>query len=73
MSEPCISVITRRTRFSYRNHRGETSMYYVEPLSVWYGVTRWHPEMQWFMRATDIQNDVVRDFAMRDIRNVSYE
>lgn len=53
--------------FTYRNWRGEVSERRVAPLKLWFGRTAWHPEPQWFLMARDLEKDVVRDFAMRDI------
>lgn len=68
-----LSVITKRTSFVYRNWCGETAHRLVEPVAVWFGRTQWHPEMQWFMRAVDVEKQEVRDFAMKDMAEVTYE
>lgn len=57
-------------RFTYVNYRGETSRRRVKPTSIWFGSTQWHKEEQWLMRATDLEKDEVRDFAMRDMRDI---
>jgi predicted DNA-binding transcriptional regulator YafY len=51
----------------YRNYRGETSLRRVLPRGVWYGSTDWHPEPQWVMDVLDVDRDVERSFALRDI------
>lgn len=53
--------------FSYRNWRGEISTRRVIPIRPWFGVTKWHPEPQWFLHANDLDKGETRDFAMRDI------
>lgn len=51
----------------YCNHAGVESIRRIEPLRVWFGTTRWHPERQWMLRAIDLDKDAMRDFALRDI------
>ena len=67
-----LSVITRRITFGYTNWRGETRTRTAEPTDVWFGRTEWHPEPQWFMSAADVEKDAMRDFAMRDMKEVRY-
>lgn len=58
--------------FGYRNWRGEVARRRIGVISVWYGSTEWHPEPQWFMRGIDLDKTATRDFAMRDMADVSY-
>ena len=51
----------------YRNWRGEIAVRSVSPRSIYYGVTQWHPEPQWFMSAMDDERGSIRDFSMADI------
>lgn len=57
----------RQLSFIYKNWRGESSQRNVMPLTIWFGVTEWHPRPQWFLRATDLDKNESRDFAMQDI------
>jgi ribonuclease HI len=52
---------------TYTNYRGETRQRTIEPKSVWFGSTEWHPEEQWLLKATDIEKGEERDFALKDI------
>lgn len=56
----------------YRNHRGEYGGRRIRPTGlVWFGVTKWHPEEQWFMDVIDVTNPSApkhRSFALRDIQ-----
>jgi predicted DNA-binding transcriptional regulator YafY len=61
----------RQVTFRYRNWRGETAQRSVRVLSVWFGSTRWRPKRQWFMRALDLEDMATRDFAMKDMSDVS--
>jgi predicted DNA-binding transcriptional regulator YafY len=54
--------------FTYRNWRGETSERTAVPIELWFGHSEWHPNDQWFMRATDIEKGDERDFALADIK-----
>ena len=67
-----LSVATRRITFEYTNWRGETRTRTVEPADVWFGRNEWHLEPQWFMTAADIEKGAMRDFAMRDMKEVRY-
>jgi len=51
----------------YTNHRGERRERRVLPGRIWYGTTKWHPEAQWLMQATDLERGEQRDFAMAQI------
>jgi predicted DNA-binding transcriptional regulator YafY len=61
----------RQVTFRYRNWRGETVQRSVTALSVWFGSTRWRPKQQWFMRALDLEDMATRDFAMKDMSDVT--
>jgi hypothetical protein len=63
VGSPSDQVVTVR----YRNYRGETALRRVVPRDVWYGSTDWHPEPQWMINVLDVDRDVERSFAMRDI------
>lgn len=65
MSEVSLTVMTRLLQVRYTNYRGETSERVIEPTSLWYGSTEWHPEPQWMLTALDTERDVIRDFALR--------
>ncbi|MBN8625810.1 MAG: hypothetical protein J0M17_10000 [Planctomycetes bacterium] len=52
----------------YTNYRGETALRRVHPKRIWFGGTDWHPEPQWLLDATDVERNVERTFAMKDIR-----
>lgn len=54
-------------KFEYTNWQGKTAIRIVKPIEIWYGKTEWHPEEQWFLKAIDIEKDVERNFAFKDI------
>ena len=54
-------------RFTYRNHRGEVAERTVQPISVRYGITKWHPEPGWLLLAFDLDKQAEREFSMDDI------
>ena len=60
-------VTTTPLVFQYLNWRGERATRRVHPKRVWYGSTEWHPEPQWFLEATDLEKEEVRDFAFKDM------
>lgn len=57
-------------RMVYTNYRGETRVRTIVPASTWYGTSPYHPHdagSQWFLKATDVETGMIRDFAMKDI------
>jgi len=71
MTGPVINLTHgKRVTFSYMNWRGEPSQRHVELYGVFWGVTEWHPEPQWFVSAFDLEKKEHRDFAMRDMGEV---
>src|SRR5947208_5284684 len=52
----------------YMNYRGETALRRVLPQRIWFGTTEWHPEDQWVLDAIDLEKQVERSFAMKDIK-----
>ena len=63
---------THECRFIYTNWRGETAPRRVGAMSVWFGSTEWHPEPQWLMHGIDLDKMETRDFALKDMREVTY-
>jgi predicted DNA-binding transcriptional regulator YafY len=58
--------------FLYTNYKLETERRRVKPIKVWYGSTQYHTGPQWFLHALDLDKDEERNFAMRDMSEVSY-
>lgn len=52
----------------YKNHKWETAWRTIQPQSLWYGFTKWHPENQWFIKGIDVAKRVERDFAWKDVQ-----
>jgi len=50
----------------YRNHRGEVRTRRIRPLGIYFGSTQWHPEPQWLVNAVDLEDDAVKQFALKD-------
>lgn len=55
-----------RIAATYTNYKGETSTRTIIPLEIRFGVTDWHPEPQWLLRAWCEDRQAWRDFALRD-------
>lgn len=53
--------------FEYTNWEGKTATRKIQPIEIWYGKTKWHPEKQWLLKAIDVEKDAERDFALKDI------
>ncbi|CAM5400503.1 hypothetical protein [Streptomyces fumanus] len=52
----------------YTNYRGEKGWRRIQPLRIWFGSTEWHPREQWLMDAIDLDKQVERSFALKDIQ-----
>lgn len=62
MTDPS-KVITIR----YRNHRGEVALRRIVPQGIWFGATLFHLDPQYLLLAFDVDKQMPRDFACRDI------
>lgn len=51
---------------TYTNWKGKTGERTIEPKDLWFGITEWHTEPQWFIRALDCQKGELRDFALKE-------
>lgn len=54
-------------RIIYTNWRDETAERRIEPVRIWFGSTEWHKDPQWLLQAKDLEKNVLRDFALKDI------
>lgn len=68
LDEPDETGITLSAEISmvYRNYRGETSHRTIRPVSLSLTSTEYHADMQWILRAWDVDKGAERDFALRD-------
>ena len=54
---------------NYTNWKNITEDRHILPIEIWFGKTEWHTEEQWLLRAVDLDKDVERNFAMKDIHS----
>jgi predicted DNA-binding transcriptional regulator YafY len=54
-------------KINYTNHRGEYQTRRILPVRVYFGKVEWHPESQWLLEAVDLDKEVLRTFAMKEI------
>lgn len=60
----------RIVAMDYTNHRGERRIYNVIPHSIAFGRSHHHAqELQWYLFATDVDRNVTRTFAMKDVHS----
>ncbi len=64
-------AIGEPARIIYTNYRGETAERTITPKRVWFGISDWHQEPQWFVTAFDHDKNADRDFALRDFGSAS--
>ncbi len=57
----------------YTNWRDVTALRRIIPIEVFFGATEWHRQEQWFLRAYDVDKDVERSFAIKDIKSWQVE
>jgi hypothetical protein len=57
--------------FDYVNYRGEKSHRKVTPLGLRFGTSKYHKESTFLLRALDLDKGEEREFAIRDMSNVS--
>lgn len=53
----------------YTNWKGVRRERVVEPVSIVFSHSPWHPETQWLLEAIDAEDGVAKHFAMRDIHS----
>lgn len=63
--------IGHELRFYYSNYKGEKEWRRVSVSHIFYGSSPYHQGPQWFLAATDLDKNVFRQFAMRDMSQVT--
>ena len=53
----------------YTNYRGESGCRVIMPIEKFFGINEFHPGEQWLIRATDVEKNAERVFAMKDIHS----
>jgi|LakMenEpi03Aug12_release.lakeMendotaPanAssembly.Ray.scaffolds.fasta_scaffold55650_2 hypothetical protein len=56
--------------FTYKNYRGEVSECRVLTEQLYFGSNEYHPEPQWLLEAYNIDREVTRTYALKDISNI---
>ena len=64
MTNPRIS---RDLEVRYTNWRGETRLRTIRPVSLFFGSNRWHPQVQWLLVAWDVEKNMLKTFALKDM------
>ena len=55
--------------FTYKNHKGVTSLRLVRPIMIAFGSTEFHPEPQWLLHGWDLHKQAERTYAIQDIKD----
>jgi predicted DNA-binding transcriptional regulator YafY len=58
--------------FTYKNHRGETSVRLVRPIMIAFGSNKYHTEPQWLLHAYDLQKAAERAFGKHHVREKTF-
>lgn len=51
----------------YTNHRGERRERDIDPVTLYWGSTEFHPDPQWMLEVYDHGKKTRRDYALKDI------
>ncbi len=62
--------VGQAVRILYTNYKGQTGERTIIPRRLWLGETQWHPGMQLLVDAFDVEKQMDRSFAIRDIHKV---
>jgi predicted DNA-binding transcriptional regulator YafY len=57
-------IAGQNLRFTYTNHRGETSERNVRPVVLRWGTSDYYPTPQWLLKALDHDRGAFREFAL---------
>lgn len=52
----------------YTNWKNNTRYRIIKPISIEFKSTEWHKEEQWILNAVDVEENAIRNFAMKDIK-----
>jgi len=63
---PADAVAAAPLWMTYKNWRGEVATRKIQPLSLRFGSTEWHPEPGWLLLAMDMEKGAEREFALAD-------
>jgi predicted DNA-binding transcriptional regulator YafY len=55
----------------YWNYRSERSIRKIRPQSIRFGSSLWHRDEQWLLIGWDLDKNEIREFAMKDMTDVS--
>ena len=59
----------RQVVIDYTNHESVRRERTIIPHQISFNRTPYHPDPQWIMEATDVERNVVRRFAMKDVHS----
>jgi hypothetical protein len=67
--EPAPLGTLEGVAIDYTNWQGERATRNILPLDIRFGTTPWHHEPQWLLVAIDVDKDLTRIFALKDIHS----
>lgn len=56
--------------FQYTNYKGVVSSRNATVIGLHYGSTEYHPETQWLLEGFDLDKNVIRVYALKDMTDV---
>lgn len=71
-----VTIITEETAMEreisirYRNYKGVIGWRRIIPTRIYYGSTDFHPEDQWLLESHDLDKNLPRTFAFKDILEI---
>lgn len=57
-------TLKEKIRIKYKNWKGNSRFREIVPIELWYGSTKWHPYSQYFIKALDLEDNAIKDFAL---------
>ena len=67
----CKFTNGERASILYTNWEGRTANRFIQLNHIWFGITGFHNEPQFLLNAIDLDKNVIRDFAMKDIGDIN--
>lgn len=64
-----MSETNKHIVINYTNWKNDTRDRVIEPINIWFGLSKWHPGNQWFLKALDVEKQEERDFPLFNINS----
>lgn len=69
MEDKSLHTTEKLVEIDYTNWEGIRRVRVIKPKYVYYGVTKFHTDPQWLLKAYDVEKEDWRRFTMKDIHS----